>query len=223
MKGLEAEVDVLRAKDANNLAELARISAVNDGLRALLREHQIPVPPELEYIGEGAAKYSSQAANAAATPARSDLSTSHTGSSLSPEREPQPHYFDLNDTQTAVDFILSLEAICLQAHHHHQGEDGEMGHFLQLQHMILETPQSSRIEEPFFPYPPIPPRNTSPNHLEATLNHLLAASRLLNMSGELTPVQCWDMLRAWPPASNMSKQKFDQLKRVLVSEIVCYG
>lgn len=207
------------------MAELSRLSAVNDGLRNLLTANHISVPPEFEYRGTKTTSYSHEAINPRATPARSDVSTSHTPSSVtSPESDNSASgYYDLNDAQTAVDFILALEAICLQAHHHHRGEDGEMGHFLQLQHMILETPQTSRIDEPYFQYPPIPPRNTSPTHLHDTLNRLLAASRLLNITGELTPVQCWDMLRAWPPANNMSKAKFAELKRALVLEIVCYG
>lgn len=222
---MEAEVDVLRAKDQNNLAELARVSAVNEGLRSLLLEHGILIPPELEYRSDSATNYNNQALNLVATPARSDITTSRTTSSVtSPGSERIAHAsYDLNDAQTAIDFILSLEAICLEAHHHHVGVDGEMGHFMQLQHMMLETPQSSRIEEPFYTYPPIHTKSTSPSHLDESLTRLLQASKLLNIAGELTPVQCWDMLRAWPPATNMTKQKFNELKRALVAEIVCYG
>lgn len=223
LKGLEAEADVLRAKEARHLADLKRISAVNDKLRSLLRENQIPIPPELEDAGHVDMDDSHEVANTIEFLQPSDTSTSHT-SSTSPEPTASPQlFFNLNDPQTAIDFILDMEATCLVAHHHHRGPDGEQGHFMQLQHMVLKSPQSARIETPYHRYPALPAWNSSSVHLEDSLQRLLDASRCLGMKGELTPVQCWDMLRVWPPATKMAKKKFDELKRALLPAVVCYG
>lgn len=137
---------------------------------------------------------------------------------------------DTDGTQTAVDFVLALEQICL---HHHKFsssslfKEGELGSG---HTQMLQSPIMARLPEAAPHHPQIPLQMDVPVQpgcswsVPATeLERLLALSQSLPLNGEVTPVQIWQRLRAEDDLARVTQERLDCLRDQLIPHVMCYG
>ena len=129
------------------------------------------------------------------------------------------------DPQTAIDFVLSLEAPCL--YHHHgvisatSADDLDLG---PLSHaMMLQAPIMAQA-------PPLPATLRKQSYFSAgeawdvsatEIERLLYFSMQLPLpQGEITPVQAWSRISS---NADMTQEALNRMRSLLVKQMKCYG
>ena len=142
-----------------------------------------------------------------------------------------PHPQGLGTTQVGVDFVLSLEHVCLEHHTaHNTAEDDGSGHEMMLMSPIMwhspgrQHAQPSRSRKSPQPPPSMnQPSGTRWNVPALELERLLDFSDKLSLDGEITPVEAWQRVRQHPNFESMTRDGLDSLKETLLPEVTCYG
>jgi hypothetical protein len=119
----------------------------------------------------------------------------------------------LDNPQIGIDFVLSLEQPCLG---HTRGEGGissdvPSGHALTAQAPLLTSAPSTLTPSSSWEIPAV------------EIDRLLNLSSQLDLLGEVTPVQAWARLRAYPKFEKLSRDSLEALKQALMVEVHCYG
>lgn len=55
------------------------------------------------------------------------------------------------------------------------------------------------------------------------LDRLLQLSLSLDLNGELTPVQAWNLIKTHPSFSKMTPERLDALRAAIAEKTECYG
>lgn len=132
---------------------------------------------------------------------------------------------DRNVLQMGVDFILSLEHVCLEHHSvwlpelQETGDLGATGHETMLQSPILHQgppfssdpsnygrPSGSQWDVPAF-----------------ELEKLLALSYRIHLAGEVTPIEAWAGIKSHADFNRLSNAKLQALGSTLQPVVRCYG
>jgi hypothetical protein len=119
----------------------------------------------------------------------------------------------LDNPQIGIDFVLSLEQPCLG---HTRGEGGissdvPSGHALTAQAPLLTSAPPTLTPSSSWEIPAV------------EIDRLLDLSSQLDLLGEVTPVQAWARLRAYPKFEKLSRDNLEALKQALMVEVHCYG
>ena len=119
----------------------------------------------------------------------------------------------LDNPQIGIDFVLSLEQPCLG---HTRGDGGvtseePSGHALTAQAPLLTSAPSELTPSSSWQIPAI------------EIDRLLDLSSQLDLLGEVTPVQAWSRIRAYPKFDKLSRDSLEGLKQALMVEVHCYG
>ena len=119
----------------------------------------------------------------------------------------------LDNPQVGIDFVLSLEQPCLG---HTRGKGGissevPSGHALTAQAPLLTSAPPTLTPSSSWEIPAV------------EIDRLLDLSSQLNLLGEVTPVQAWARLRAYPKFEKLSRDNLEALKQALTVEVHCYG
>ena len=119
----------------------------------------------------------------------------------------------LNNPQIGIDFVLSLEQPCLGHTRPEGGMSSEVpsGHALTAQAPLLTAAPSELTPTSTWQIPAI------------EIDRLLDLSSQLNLLGEVTPVQAWARLRAYPKFEKLNRDALESLKQALMVEVHCYG
>lgn len=217
----------LRTQNAQNTVALRKCNVINQRLRSLLDANHIPIPPDLEYVDDSIASTDIEVIDAAHGLHR--LSPLIHRQQLVPTPISVP--IDVSDAQIAIEFILTLEQPCLDHIHAFLGEDNENGHRLMLQASVIEA----QTQLPASAIQPLQTESTNSEilsglrwsipaeHLEAQLQRLLVTSQKLNLTGELTPVMCWSLIRDRAGSQSVYRETLDHIQRDLSTDMVCYG
>ncbi|KAL1969313.1 hypothetical protein VTN77DRAFT_9505 [Rasamsonia byssochlamydoides] len=130
---------------------------------------------------------------------------------LSPQSpENRSHPYSLDSTQTGIDFVLSLEQPCLE-HTYHPILAGEAhGHALTVQAALLTYAPNLDAERSW----DIP---------AVELDRLLQLSLALDLNGELTPVQAWNLIKTHHGFAKLTPDGLQALRAAVAEKVECYG
>lgn len=130
------------------------------------------------------------------------------------------HPQGLGATQVGVDFVLTLEHVCLEHHAEHSVADDGSGHEMMLMAPIMwRSPPLNQTSQTGSGLPS-GTRWTVP---AVELEKLLEFSDRLSLDGEITPVEAWQRIRQHPNFQNLTRDGLDALKAALLPEVQCYG
>lgn len=219
LKGLEAEVQHLRDRNAANVAELNRCKAINDKLRALLVVNGISIPPDLEIVEDPSELVCIEVLGAAGEPQSLRAFQPKVGGfHISPDSP-----IDVYDPQIAIEFVLALEHPCLPDNHNNIGQDGEIGHSIQLQAAAIQNAPPAVRTSVGQTFPTGSSWTVLKTQLVDQLERLYASAMRLNLGSELTPVMCWQRVKEQHMVTPITRGQLHFLQRELTSDMVCYG
>jgi hypothetical protein len=226
VSGIQVPPDLRRQVEARNLMASARVEADGAGGQRL----QVQLPPDTAYSSSSpAATLSGQTTDA---PQSTVSNTSFTGWPL--DREPYQlatlgHSGQVSSPATdqiGVDFVLSLEQICL--YHHldwdspelnQLGQSGATGHAAMLQNPILRRAPPLVLDAQTFGRP----SSSTWSVPAAELERLLALSPQLDFTNEITPVQAWRQIQNHPEYGRLLPVNVEGLCQDLLPSVRCYG
>ncbi|KAL1988945.1 hypothetical protein VTN96DRAFT_6934 [Rasamsonia emersonii] len=131
-------------------------------------------------------------------------------SSPPPSPKKGSHPYSLDSTQTGIDFVLSLEQPCLE-HTYRPICAGEThGHALTVQAALLTYASNLGVERSW----DVP---------AVELDRLLQLSLSLDLNGELTPVQAWNLIKTHPGFSKLTHERLEALRAAIAEKTECYG
>jgi hypothetical protein len=55
------------------------------------------------------------------------------------------------------------------------------------------------------------------------LENLLSLSQLLQLDGEVTPIEIWQRVHQHPQFRELTNERLDRLRDELLPQVVCYG
>ena len=127
-------------------------------------------------------------------------------------------------TQAGVDFVLTLERLCL---HHHKLSSPELLIYGQLgtgHAMMLSSPVMARMPAAATHPGDIPVQQGCQwNVPAAELEKLLCLSQSLQLTGEVTPIGIWQRLRSHTRFHELTHGDLDSFKTEIAPLVVCYG
>ena len=127
--------------------------------------------------------------------------------SNSPFRHPN----GLDAAQVGIDFVLALENPCLTHTKKDLESSGSYGHILTAHAPLLTNGPRSLDQASSWTVPAV------------EIERLLNLSSQLNLAGELTPVQAWSRIKAYPGFEKLNLDQLEILKQALLQEVQCYG
>ena len=145
-------------------------------------------------------------------------------SSAAPLLPSHRNTYGLDSAQVGINFVLALEQPCL---YHHSipsvpmlahGELGT-GHSLMLSSPIME-------HSPNYSLNPLKlgwPRGAKWNIPAVELEKLLTFSEQIELEGEVTPVQIWNLVLRHGNFSSMTPEKLEDLRDSLLPNVKCLG
>ncbi|OCK76870.1 hypothetical protein K432DRAFT_334922 [Lepidopterella palustris CBS 459.81] len=143
-------------------------------------------------------------------------SSPHNGNSGSTSAASPSSLRELDLTSVGTEFVLTLESPCL---HHSQGDPRDLenpsGHALSLSSTLL-------FQSPAAPVP----TNTEGATWEVPslgLERLLELSSKIDLDGEVTPIQAWNLIRQHPMFEDMGVDVLRKLTERLRKEVRCFG
>jgi hypothetical protein len=226
LNGIQVPPDLRRQIEARYLKASARVEGDGAGGERL----QVQLPPEIAYSSSSpAATLSGQTTDA---PQSTVSNTSFTGWPL--DREPYQmarlgHSGQVSSSATnqiGVDFVLSLEQICL--YHHldwdspelnELGQTGATGHAAMLQSPILRHAPPLVLDTQKFGHP----SSSTWSVPAAELERLLALSPQLDFTNEITPIQAWRQIQSHPEYGKLPLVNLESLCQDLLPSVHCYG
>lgn len=124
---------------------------------------------------------------------------------------PTCHPHGLDAAQVGIDFVLTLESPCLDHTKNDLESSNSYGHILTAQAPLLTNRLRSLKQASSWTVPAV------------EIERLLNLSSQLNLAGELTPVQAWSRIRAYPGFEKLNLDRLEILKQALLQEVQCYG
>jgi hypothetical protein len=246
---LEQEVSNLRAR--NGVAEAQTIDAreVIRQLNDLIRANGVIIPPYLQIrmdlhvrtaraqlLGETihsqrlqvqlpTAASSSTSSSNAFHPSASNGITPAVPSTSSNAAGSRDCGLDHTSIQLGVDFVLTLEHVCL--HHHGLVSDESMElcskgadfHAALLQSQVMHHAEAGSL----YPLDCGRPSQAKWDVPAVELERLLSLSQQLGLTNEITPVQAWQQIVAHPKYAQVTREKIEGLCQQLLLNVRCQG
>lgn len=127
-------------------------------------------------------------------------------------------------TQSGINFVLALERICLP---HHKLTSPEL-----LIYEQLGTGHGQMLSSPAMAC--VPPASTDARDIPLQagcrwnvpaieLENLLSLSQLLQLDGEVTPIEIWQRVQTHPRFRELTQERLDRLRDQLLPQVICYG
>ncbi|KAK4031841.1 hypothetical protein C8A01DRAFT_21001, partial [Parachaetomium inaequale] len=241
-KSLENEVARLRTIETNLVRETQRLRATVQTLGNCLADYGIDVPTGLggdEGVSEPDASFAGHHPSGSSHRGKVtqlDVSPHRDGPPVLPRRNApsgalqvpaipvtsrhgSARLGDLDPTTVGMEFVLALEAPCLD--HIHGDPDNQhqpSGHALTISaHLLFLSPQS-----------PSPPDARTLNEAcgrapASILSRLLTLSTNLALEDEVTPVQAWNHIRCQPHFGGLEVDRLRSLTKKLGEAVKCHG
>lgn len=137
----------------------------------------------------------------------------------------EPPTAPVDSPEIAINFVLSLERLCL---YHHRipspellmmGSIGGSGHSSMLSSVIMDRAPPFKFNPLTFGYPPDAEWHTPTVELE----QLLRTSEQLGLDTEVTPIQIWNTVKQHPNVGTLNVTHLDLLRTRLYPSVICYG
>ncbi|KPI41037.1 uncharacterized protein AB675_7962 [Cyphellophora attinorum] len=134
------------------------------------------------------------------------------------------HPHGLDSVQVGINFVLALEHPCLYHHsipsvpmlaHGYMGT----GHSLMLSSPIMEHSPSYSLNPLKMGWP----RGAKWNVPAIELEKLLTFSEEIELEGEVTPVQVWNVVKRHPKFESMTAEKLEAFRDALLPSVKCLG
>jgi hypothetical protein len=248
IKDLEQEVSNLRAR--NGVAEAQTIDAreVIRQLHDLIHANGLVIPPYLQIrmdlhvrtaraqlVGETVygQRLQVQLPTTASSTTSSNACIPSTSNGIapavpsnSPNAAPSRDCgLDHASVQLGVDFVLTLEHVCL--HHHglvsdepvEQCSKGADFHAALLQSQVMHRADPAELH----PLPSGLPSQAAWDVPAVELERLLSLSQQLGLTNEITPVQAWQQLVSHPKYAQVTREKIEALCQQLLLNVRCQG
>jgi hypothetical protein len=217
---LEKEVEYLRKRNVEISTDLTKKTIINDRLKVLLHAHHIVIPPEIDFVDENTFGTTIQVVGALDGLQSLRLSSSQPRGAVKGADVLREEDF----ARLGVSFVLALEQVCLRDHHNNIGEDGEVGHAMQLQASILNYAPATIPADNGPKVLPAEAQWTMPvEELEKQLENLYNTSQKLALDDEIVPVMCWMKVLERHKRAPISIKQLEALQKVLAEEVICYG
>jgi hypothetical protein len=127
-------------------------------------------------------------------------------------------------TQSGINFVLALERICLP---HHKLTSPELFIYEQLgtgHAQMLSSPAMACVPPASTDARDIPLQDGCRWNVPAMeLENLLSLSQLLDLDGEVTPIEIWQRVHQHARFRELTHERLDQLRDELLPQVVCYG